>query len=113
MRLLALALLLAGCASVPSFSDALGVGYLTVDTLAVAVFEACGNKMPGGECAYGAPIATEQKDRARSALQEALDILDEARWLYAIGEAETAGDRLQQARALLRGVENLLVRVER
>jgi hypothetical protein len=112
MRKLALVLVLSGCASVPSFTDAIGVGYLTVDTLAVSVHEACGNELPGGPCADGAPLTTEQKESAREALETALNLLDDARWLYATGETDLAGDRLLQARALLRGVEIVLARLE-
>jgi hypothetical protein len=108
MKRLLACLLLAGCASVPSFTDALGVGYLAVDSLALLAFELCANEVPGGTCRENAPISTEQKDAAREALERALGMLDDARFLYAAGEVADAADRLQQARAVLRGVETLL-----
>jgi len=114
MRLLIAALLLTGCASVPvsSFSDSLGLAYLSVDTLAVTTHEACRNEAPGGNCAPDAPLSTETKEDIRYVLSSALGVLDEARHLYALGAYDAAQTHLHRARTLLRGVEQTLARLE-
>ncbi len=106
MRVVLLTLaLLAGCAS-HDFRDGLGAAYAAVDATAQTVRELCASPTEGGPCVGS--ISTETRDAAREQLYLALDILAEARMHYADGSADLATERLRQARALLRVVEQLL-----
>ena len=106
------AVLLAGCASTPKFSDSLGATYLAVDAVAKTAIELCAAPVPtseGGECAGS--ISTEVMRGLHASVGEALDTLDAARAAYQAGSADIAEDRLQTAQALVRSLEAYLVRV--
>lgn len=105
-------LLLAGCASTPKFSDALGAAYLSVDAVAKTAIELCAAPIPvseGGECT-GA-IETDVMRGLHVSVGEALDTLDAARAAYQAGSADIADDRLRTAQALVRSLEAYLVRI--
>jgi len=96
-------LLLAGCPSnpQPNFEQALGASYLLVDGVAQGVFDACEAEAPGAPCAPDALIETEQRDKARAALVEALALLDDARTLWNAGSVDMAQDKLTAARSAI------------
>jgi hypothetical protein len=108
VRLILLALLLAGCASVQTPSDALGAAYIAADAVAVATHQLCGNEAPGGSCAAGARISTEAKDLIRDKLVSVNTLLNQARALLLEGEEAAAMDSLTRARFILRTAESLL-----
>lgn len=108
MRLAFVALLLAGCATTPSFQDALGASYLATKTVADTIHAACRNADPGGPCEADAPISTADKDRARALLTDALDLIDTAAALYAAGDDSGAQTQLARARALLALAEGVI-----
>ena len=96
-------LLLAGCPSnpPPTFESSLGAAYLLVDGVAQGVYDACEAEAPGAPCAPDALIETEQRDKARSALAEALALLDDARALWNAGSVDMAQDKLTAARSAI------------
>lgn len=109
-----LAFVLAGCQSggIRSFSDGVGAAYLAIDTAADVIYEACRNEVPDGPCAPDSPIETADKDRAKAALTEALDMLGEARALYQVGSTDLGMERLRQARQLLAVAEAIARRAD-
>lgn len=104
-------LLLSGCGSlgIRSFGDALGAAYLTIDTVADAVWQECQNAVSDGPCVPESAISTEDKQQAKQLLTDALMLVDEARILYVAGSVDLAGDRLLAANAILDAVEQLLI----
>lgn len=105
-KLLLIPLLVAGCAS---FGNGLGAAYLAIDTVADAIWMECQNAVSDGPCVPESAISTEDKQRAKAALSEALVLVDEARILYVAGSVDLAADRLQQANVILDAVEQLLI----
>lgn len=101
-------LLLAGCAGQPpSFTDALGAGYATVDALARTTEELCGAPAyTGGDCVGS--LSTDARDNIRNQLRLALELLDEARMHQTDGSADIAMQRVADARAVLAVVTKLL-----
>jgi hypothetical protein len=112
MKRIAIALLLlTGCATVPrNFDDTLALAYLQGDAVATTIIDLCGADMPGGNCAPGAAVTTEQRDWAKRQLLNYADGLDAAMALRSVGDERGAIERLQQAQALLRYVQTRLER---
>ena len=107
MRYALIALLLAGCATTPTFTDLLGSGYATMDALARTTEELCGAPAyAGGDCVGS--ISTETRDEAAALLKEALALLDEARLYNVDGSTDIAMQRVQHARAILAVVSRLV-----
>ena len=99
--------LLAGCSSnPPSFADALGAGYATVDALARTTEELCAALTQGAECT--GTISTDTRDDVRNRLRLALELLDEARLHQTDGSGDLALQRVSEARAVLAVVTKLL-----
>ena len=112
--LLALTLLLAGCASAPtSPGDALGAAYIAADAIVVTTHELCRNEVPGGRCAPNAPLKTHTKDRIAEQMRAVATLLADARGLLAAGQEAQAMDALTRARFLLRTAETLLLEAQR
>ena len=90
---------LMGCLSQQSASDAIGSGYVAIETLADQV-------------ADSQILTAEQRINARDNLQTAKNHLDAATDLYEIGAVSESNRRLQMAVVLLQVVEEILRNVE-
>lgn len=110
MKRLIPVLLLAGCMTAPvqNLDDALATAYLQGDAVATTVIELCRAQAPGAPCADGAVITTDQRDWARRQMLNYADALDAARALKSVGDEAGALERLRQAQALLRYVQDRL-----
>jgi hypothetical protein len=115
MKRILFVLLLAGCAAQPAqpldaqaaFTQALGASYLMVDSVAQLVSEQCAAPGPGEPCAAGALITSEQRDKAKDALVDALAALDDARTLYNAGSTTQAEDQLAAARRAIAAAKEM------
>lgn len=107
MKRLLFVLLLAGCAGQPmNYEDSLGAAYATVDALAKTTETLCAAPVIGGDCTGS--ISTATRNDARTQLQEALRLLDQARELQASGHPDIAVRRIQDAQAILSLITTLL-----
>ena len=97
-KLFAIVLLLSlftACTAVSSLPDAIGSGYIAIETLA-------------DQTADSQSLSSEQKADLRANLQAAKDHLDTATELYSIGATEGANNRLTIALQILTIVEEVL-----
>ncbi len=113
LALLALAMLILGSCGiqhprVDSVSDGIVVAAADIETAAQTTQQLCGNTQPGGECAPGATISTDAKNRLRDQLQTAQDQLLLADMALQADESVEASDRLARAEALLTMVQTIL-----
>lgn len=92
-------MLLGACTAVSTLPDAIGSGYIAIETLA-------------DQTADSQELSAEQKGRIRSDLQAAKDHLDTATELYSIGATDGAQNRLTVALQILTVVEEVLRNVE-
>ncbi len=101
----ALSLLVGACANM---ANAIGAGYLTLDTLADTAYAECANPTPQDPCAETSLLTTQQARDIGDELQRAKDALDDANRAYDAGEAALAGDKLELANAVLQSVKATL-----
>lgn len=97
---------------VDSVADAIAVTAADVETTAQTVKRLCGNTRPGGDCARGATLSTDQKESLKNGLQDVLDGLSVANLALATGNAIEAGDSLARTQAILAVLRAELTRLE-
>lgn len=91
--------LLCACSVIQSVPDAIGSGYVAIETLA-------------NQAAETESLTAEQRADIRIRLEAAKDHLDTATELYGIGATTESGNRLQLAVTILTVVEEILRNVE-
>lgn len=100
-----LTLAIAGCASIP---DAIGGGYVSIETVADVIRAECGNDSPGGECRPGSTLDRGDVDSMRDDLQRAKNALDESNRLYNTGDIDGSMSSLQVAQTILSTLRSAL-----
>lgn len=109
-------LMLSGCGTprpqIDSISDAIAVTAADVETAAQTVKSLCRNDRPGGPCAFGAPLSTEQKESLKNGLQDILDGLSLANLAVANGDNAEANSRLARTEAILAVLRAELIRLQ-
>ena len=109
-------LMLSGCATqrpqIDSMADAIAVTAADVETVAQTVKSLCRNERPGGPCAAGAPISTDQKESLKNGLQDVLDGLSLANLALATGDEAGARGGLARTEAILAVLRAELVRLQ-
>ena len=90
---------LVSCAAVQTFQEAIGSGYIAIETLA-------------NQTALSSELSLEQKASIKTSLQEAKDHLDTAVVLYDMGAADPANNRLRLALNFLTLAEEVFRNVD-
>ena len=107
---------LSGCGTqrpqIDSISDAIAVTAADVETAAQTVKSLCRNERPGGPCAAGAPISTDQKESLKNGLQDVLDGLSLANLAVATGNDAEARGGLARTEAILAVLRAELIRLQ-
>ncbi len=97
---------------VDSIADGIAVTAADVETAAQTVKSLCRNTQPGGPCADGALISTEQKESLKNGLQDVLDGLSVANLALATNDYGEATDRLARTQAILAVLSAELARLQ-
>ena len=97
---------------VDSIADGIAVTAADVETAAQTVKRLCRNAEPGGLCADGAAISTEQKESLKNGLQDVLDGLSVANLALATNDYGEATDRLARTQAILAVLSAELARLQ-
>jgi len=97
---------------IDSVSDGIAVTAADVETAAQTVKRLCLNTEPGGPCADGATISTEQKESLKNGLQDVLDGLSIANLAVATDDEAAARGRLARTQAILAVLSAELVRLQ-
>lgn len=109
-------LMLSGCGiqrpQIDSVADGIAVTASDVETTAQTVQRLCRNTRPGGSCADGALISTEQKESLKNGLQDVLDGLSMANLALATNDTVGAMDGLARTNAILAVLRAELTRLQ-
>ena len=109
-------LMLSGCGiqrpQIDSVADGIAVTASDVETTAQTVQRLCRNERPGGPCANGALISTEQKESLKNGLQDVLDGLSMANLALATNDTVGAKDGLARTNAILAVLRAELTRLQ-
>lgn len=107
---------LSGCGiqrpQVDSISDGIAVTAADVETAAQTVHRMCRNTRPGGPCARGALLSTEQKESLKNGLQDMLDGLSLANLAVATSDYDGARSGLARTQAILAVLSAELARLQ-